>query len=244
MNGVALEPLEAGDASADFERASDALQSADAVARQGGEAYLLQLRAPGLEQAHASIQTCRNILECSASPAAQFHAALTLRDVLMREWDQLPAADLAHLRDEIMASSLSQVATPGRPSSQLFVRAQLLQLLALMYKKVWLSPDGATAVEGLRSRVGQLLGDMGELQCAGLQLLLAVLSEFSFTRLTAVGMTWEFHIAARHAFQQSQLLDYFRYAVDWLGRWAQAGGALQQADATAAALGVAAAALR
>jgi hypothetical protein len=218
-----LEPTGASEAVQAFEHACEALQSAEAGARQGAEAHLLQLRAPGA--AHEAIELCRRVLLLSggsARPLAQFHAALTLRDVVMRDWEALseePVAGMGGggvaitgvLREEILHSTVQRLCSP--PGAQPFLRQQLLQLVALLHKRAWLMPaaEGGGGA-GLQQRALQLCagGQPPQSQALGLQLLEAVLSEFSFSRLTAVGMTVEFHIEARLTFQRGQLLAYVR----------------------------------
>jgi hypothetical protein len=245
-----LEPTGASEAVQAFEHACEALQSAEAGARQGAEAHLLQLRAPGA--AHEAIELCRRVLLLSggsARPLAQFHAALTLRDVVMRDWEALseePVAGMGGggvaitgvLREEILHSTVQRLCSP--PGAQPFLRQQLLQLVALLHKRAWLMPaaEGGGGA-GLQQRALQLCagGQPPQSQALGLQLLEAVLSEFSFSRLTAVGMTVEFHIEARLTFQRGQLLAYVRahavtpcsqrahtgWAVTRLRRWALFG---------------------
>ena len=201
-----------------FEAASQELQSPIAAVRQGAEAALLQLRAPGMEAAQHAIQTCREVLNSSDMPAAQFQAALAVRDVLMRDWHLLPPEALVSLREEMLQTTISRVLTP--PGAVPFVRQQLLQLVALMFKRVWLSDGAAAAKDALVAQVSQLLGaPQDSAQSLGIQLLLAVLNEFSFSRLTAVGMTWEFHLLARYSFQQDSLLRFFSIIVEWLDAW-------------------------
>ena len=206
-----------------FEQAAQDLQSPIGAVRQGAESALLQLRAPGLESAQHAIQTCREVLNSSAVPAAQFQAALAVRDVVMRDWHLLPQEALASLREEMLQTTIGRVLTP--PGAVPFVRQQLLQLVALMYKRVWLTDDAEAVKEGLLGQVTQLLGAVEDApQSLGLQLMLAVLNEFSFTRLTAVGMTWEFHLQSRFAFQQGSLLRFFGITVEWLRGWEAGGG--------------------
>jgi hypothetical protein len=206
-----------------FEAASQELQSPIAAVRQEAEAALLQLRAPGTEAAQQAIQTCREVLNSSAVPAAQFQAALAVRDVVMRDWHLLPPEALVALREEMLQTTISRVLAP--PGAVPFVRQQLLQLIALMFKRVWLSDSADAAKEALVAQVSQLLGaSQDSAQSLGIQLLLAVLNEFSFTRLTAVGMTWEFHLLARHSFQQHSLLRFFSIIVEWLDAWQRRGG--------------------
>ena len=71
----------------------------------------MQLRAPGMEAAQHAIQTCREVLNSSAVPAAQFPASLTVRDVVMRDWHLLPSDALASLREEMLQTA----APPLRP---------------------------------------------------------------------------------------------------------------------------------
>ena len=132
----------------------------------------------------------------------------------------------------MLQTTVGRVLTP--PGAVPFVRQQLLQLVALMFKRDWLSGAG-DASERLLSQATQLLeATESAPQALGLQLLLAALNEFSFTRLTAVGMTWEFHLQARYAFQQSSLPRFFRITVDWLRAWEARSG--EEGEGAAAAL--------
>ena len=69
LSSDSLEPE--GDSLRVFEEASQELQSPVQGVRQSAEATLLQLRAPGLEAAQSTIQTCREVLQASSVPAVR-----------------------------------------------------------------------------------------------------------------------------------------------------------------------------
>ena len=159
---------------AEFEAVCTQLQSSDAAARGQAEACLLQLRAPGAGL--DAISQCKEVLQHSAAAAAQFHAAMAIRDVLVRDWDSTPPDFRAGLRAEMLEHT---VARYGDGALESVVQQQLLQLIALCYKRGWLEDDGGSR-EGLMQTVTQLLqSGQPRLQALAFQLTVALTNEFS-----------------------------------------------------------------
>ena len=103
-----------------------------------------------------------------ASPLAQFHAALLLRDASVLCWSSLPAAEAGRLR----AGCLAAAASPAysRP-----VTGALAVAGAVLWKRGWL--DGPGAAAGLLAALQAAAGGSPGERLAGAQLGLAVVQE-------------------------------------------------------------------
>eukprot|EP01051_Picozoa_sp_SAG22_P003676 SAG22_NODE_181_length_16048_cov_157.464418_26_plen_170_part_00 len=110
---------------AEFEAVCAALQSSDATARGQADEWLQQLRTPGRDASLAAVGRCKEVLQHSAVAAAQFHAVMAVRDILMREWDALPAEFRAGIRQEMLEYTVGRC---GGGALEPFVQQQLLQV--------------------------------------------------------------------------------------------------------------------
>jgi hypothetical protein len=203
---------------AEFEIACTQLQSGGSDSRQAAEQYLLQLRESGKSAPVEVIGSCQQILQHSAHPGAQFQAAVAIRDIYMRDWNSLPVVYRTTLRTQLLEFAVAKQCSES-PVFEPYVRKQLLQVVALSYKRAWVDKDSETSRATLLQHITQLLSSDEKLQSLALQLMAAVTSEFSFSGLTTVGLTWEFHVEARRIFQDSALKQFFGIAAECIGQW-------------------------
>ena len=73
-------------------------------------------------------------MEHSSSYDARFHASLTLREAVVRDWSSLQPPDVRALRTYLLHYLLQSCADPVAT----LVRSQLVAVLALMLKRGWL----------------------------------------------------------------------------------------------------------
>ncbi len=79
------------------------------------------------------------ILENSTLPTVQFQAISTLRDCILRDWNQVPEEDKHLLRNLLFQFVFSK-------SLQSYVEKQILQAITIMYKRGWLDGGVHTSV--------------------------------------------------------------------------------------------------
>lgn len=96
-----------------------------------------------------------------------------------------------------------------------FVREQCLLTIAVIIKGGWLDP-GSQRMTEVFGQCLQLLGMGPGQRLVALTLLLAITKEFSSTKASAVGFTWEFHFKCRRSFEDSDLPKIFSIVIDTL----------------------------
>ena len=106
----------------------------------------------------------------------------------------------------------------GRQASlESYVLTQLLQTVAVLWKCGW-AAEAAAAKEAFFAQAGALAQsqDRGQ-QLVAARLLFAVLSEFSATKSTAIGVPVEFHHMAHQGLQRHGLKEVLGLGVGMLG---------------------------
>ncbi|XJO74025.1 hypothetical protein BDV3_004907 [Batrachochytrium dendrobatidis] len=144
--------------------------------------------------------TCKYILETSTLPAAQFHAAIALQDALPRIYIQQTAEDRHALQQYLVQYLVQRCAT-----LQQYVMAKVAYTAALAIKLGYLQ-DTCQYKDQLLSDIIQLLFNPDwHKRHAALQLLIALLEEFSSKKATALGLPWNFHHDCQVSFERSHL---------------------------------------
>jgi len=121
----------------------------------------------------------------------------------------------SHATGHVLTSSSSLFFFLAAPSIKPFVREQCLLTIAVIIKGGWLDPESPKMTEVFGQSL-QLLAMGPEQRLVALTLLLAITREFSSTRASAVGFTWEFHFKCRRSFEESELPRIFSIVVDTL----------------------------
>ena len=143
------------------------------------------------------------ILDNSNQPTAQFHAAITIKEILIRQKQDLQK--WVHYLLRFTIEKYSNVAY--------HVRGALLQTIAVITKITWLSakdPLKNDVMNGLNELMSNQSVDSKKL---GLWLILALLNEFQFTNGTSLGMPIDFHQSCQAAFQKTHLLEIFKFVL-------------------------------
>ena len=190
-----------------FEQACGDLQSADNAVRGAAEAMLMEMR-----QSPSAIMAAKAALEGAESTGAKFQAALVLKDALMRDWDSVERSQLVSLRDELLSYTANFAAQLHQ-----IVKQQLLRLVALMLKRSWLEDEQGRGLIFEQASEMVASADL-EVQSLAAALLRALTDEFSFTRQSSIGLSWEYHIQSRCLFQDNELKQTFMMALEMLQR--------------------------
>ncbi|KAK9863281.1 hypothetical protein WJX84_001780 [Apatococcus fuscideae] len=177
-----------------LERACD--QFAVPGFQKQAEAVLLEFR-----QSHQPFAACQHVLQHSTHQAAQFQAALTLREAGLREWEGLGPGGQQGLR-QFLLSTLLRDSTPHGA----IVQGALSGAFAVLLKRGWLAGNVAQQqawlgdVEAIAASSQHLT-----IRSASIWLLEAVITEFNPATASAMGMPWASHEQCRSSLQATHL---------------------------------------
>ncbi|GAV82986.1 LOW QUALITY PROTEIN: JmjC domain-containing protein/JmjN domain-containing protein/zf-C5HC2 domain-containing protein/FYRN domain-containing protein/FYRC domain-containing protein/CRM1_C domain-containing protein [Cephalotus follicularis] len=142
-----------------------------------------------LSQSPQPYTACQFILENSQVANARFHAAAAIRDAAMREWGFLADDDKRSLITFCLHFVMQHAGSPEG-----YVQAKVSSVAAQMIKRGWLDFVAAEK-EAFFYQVHQaILGTHGvEVQFIGINFLESLVSEFSPSTSSAMGLPREFH---------------------------------------------------
>ncbi|OVA13652.1 Importin-beta [Macleaya cordata] len=166
------------------------------------EATILSLR-----QSPQTYQTCQFILENSQVAIARFQAAAAIRDVAIREW-----GFLSHDDKRSLISFCLRFVMQHASSADGYVQAKVSAVAAQFLKRGWLDFMVAEK-EAFLSEVNQaVLGVHGvAAQFTGINFLESMVSEFSPSTSSAMGLPREFHEQCRASLE----IDYLKKFYCW-----------------------------
>lgn len=229
-----------------FEEACDWLARGDNASKHKAEAVLLDFRKqPG------SIDAAQHIVASSGHVFVQFQAALVLRYAALEQWTSLSPADRVNLRRNVLVSLVQRCDSLHRT-----VQMQLLQALAVMWKRGWLDDRVDADLAMAKNELFETIRGLLDLHNAnnnvnnvnannanvktnvsravvGLRLLEALVEEFSSSKASALGLSLAFHRECHESFEQAGLREAFSLAADLLRQLVgEAGAALQAGGAS------------
>jgi len=176
--------------------------------RVAAEQVLQQFRAK------ATVDSARFVLENTGKPQVQFEAASALKEAVIRQWSLMTPEQLDEVQRYTIAFVLHHAAGLAT-----YVREQLLLVVAVIVKGAWMATYAA--------RMGAMINDLvakyqqaqhGDVptKYAIAALFLAVVKEFSSTKASALGFTWEYHFQCRRGFETEALAQVFMFALNVL----------------------------
>ncbi|KAI7838545.1 hypothetical protein COHA_007688 [Chlorella ohadii] len=194
MNGSGLSapPMEA--AAAQFVQACAGLHNA--ATRAQAEAALLEFRRS------AGVEACVAILQQSSDEGVRFQAVLALREILLSRWALLGQQAQQATLQFLLQLALGPLAADPRP----LLRTQVSATVAAIIKRGWLEGGQAerdAALQGIHAQASQA-GSV-EARRVGLELLTAVVEEFSPSTASQMGLSWELHEQCRSSLEQGYL---------------------------------------
>ncbi|CAH9110170.1 unnamed protein product [Cuscuta epithymum] len=162
-----------------------------------------------LSQSARPYRVCQFILEHSQVPIARFQAAGALRDAAIREWVFLDNDDKRHLISFCLCFVLKNAS-----SSEGYVIAKVASVASQLMKRGWL--ELAAVREAFLSEARQaIIGSHGlDSQFAGIHFLESLVSEFSLSTSTAMGLPREFHEQCKKSLELEYLMMFFCWAQD------------------------------
>lgn len=153
-------------------------------------------------------QSCRFILETSQMPNARFQAAGAIGDAAIREWGMLTDENKRSLISFCLCYVMEHAG-----AADAYVQLKVSAVAALLIKRGWLD-FAETEKMAIFSEVKQaILGIHGmNTQFAGINFLESLVSEFSPSTSTAMGLPREFHEQCLLSLELNYLKEFYCWA--------------------------------
>uniref|UniRef100_A0A7N0ZUX4 Exportin-4 n=1 Tax=Kalanchoe fedtschenkoi TaxID=63787 RepID=A0A7N0ZUX4_KALFE len=163
-----------------------------------------------LSQSPHPYNICQFIIENSQVANARFQAAAAIRDAALREWVILTVDDKRNLISFCLHYSMQHANSP-----ESYVQAKISSVAAQLLKRGW-SDFTAAQKDVFFNEVKQaLLGIRGvDVQYIGIIFLESLVSEFSPSTSTAMGLPREFHEVCRTSLERDYLKIFYCWAQD------------------------------
>ncbi|KAJ3359354.1 Exportin-4 [Kappamyces sp. JEL0680] len=152
------------------------------------------------------LEASRFILDTSGDGIAQFHAAISIKEIITRQTFRQSYEERLKWVQYLLYYAIERYA-----SIQHHVRGALLQAIAISTKIGWMDPKDLVKPVVMKSLSDLLGNEQMESKSLGLVLINALLSEFLFTHgATSLGLPVDFHQSCQASFQKSHLLSIFQ----------------------------------
>ena len=145
-----------------------------------------------------------------------FHAASTITDAVVREWNALSSAAMVELRTWLL-QYLVENQTVAKAT-----REKLTRAAAIIFKRAATEQEDTRAV--LTAHLGQLFAGPPQQHFVALSMIGAMVTEFGHSSHECTGMSWETHIATKKRFEDTILRELFVLVVQNVQRYAGAAG--------------------
>ncbi|CAM9325540.1 unnamed protein product [Pylaiella littoralis] len=175
------------------------------------EAALTELR-----RSEHAVEVSKTILERSQMPMAQFHALLSLQDSVLTRWDSVPPADRRALKAYLWEFTCREWARLERS-----VASQALRTFCVFWRRGWAGETRAAKLS-LFALLQQGGAEGGVAALRSAKALFSLVSEFSSTRATALGLPLEFFRVTHTAFNEVGLNESLALSMDLLGETVKA----------------------
>ncbi|KAL6142910.1 hypothetical protein ACLB2K_061185 [Fragaria x ananassa] len=163
-----------------------------------------------LSQAPQPYQTCKFILENSQMANARFQAAAAIRDAAIREWGFLSSDEKRSMISFCLCFVMQHAHSPEG-----YVQAKVSSVAAQLLKRGWLDFSAAEKDEFFYQVNQAVYGIHGvDVQFAGVNFLESLVSEFSPSTSSAMGLPREFHEHCRKSLEVDHLKTFYCWARD------------------------------
>ncbi|KAL1917900.1 uncharacterized protein VTP21DRAFT_3734 [Calcarisporiella thermophila] len=175
-----------------------------ASARHNAEQVLLNFR-----QTPNILPVCKYILDHTTTPYVQFQAASAIKEGIVREYALYSKEDLSNLQNYLLGYCAH------RPNLVRYVRDQLLQAFAVVTKRGF--PECSEADrEAIIKNIHDCLNMGSQEHLLAVSICNALVDEFSSTKASSVGLTWNFHQKCRELFESYYLRRIFEIVLQIL----------------------------
>ncbi|XVF57114.1 hypothetical protein PTKIN_Ptkin06aG0177700 [Pterospermum kingtungense] len=163
-----------------------------------------------LSQSPQPYKACQFILENSQVANARFQAAAAIRDAAIREWGFLSSEDRRSLISFCLCFVMQHASSPEG-----YVQAKVSSVAAQLMKRGWIDFTGAEK-EAFFCQVNQAILDAHgvDVQFIGVNFLESLVSEFSPSTSSAMGLPREFHELCRTSLELNYLKTFYCWARD------------------------------
>ena len=171
--------------------------------------------------ADSRLQVLTHKAAAGFSATTKFNAANVLRDVLLRNWENMAPAARSDVRLQLFRLAVDETFAK---TTEHFVVKQLLQLIAVLYKRGWFdngngaqggsSPSAPSALhKELLLRLEQLIRHTEmRSRIAGAELMAMLVAEFATSHSVAIGLSVDFHRQCCKSFGDGCLMRIFTLA--------------------------------
>ncbi|KAK9735232.1 hypothetical protein RND81_04G192400 [Saponaria officinalis] len=161
-----------------------------------------------LSQSPQPYQACKFILENSQVANARFQAAAAIRNAAIREWGILTLEDKRGLISFCLCFVMQHASSPEG-----YVQSKVSSVAAQLLKRGWLEFQ-ADEKEAFLFQIKQAIaGNHGaDVQFTGINFLESLVSEFSPSTSTAMGLPREFHEQCRRSMELDHLKTFYSWA--------------------------------
>ncbi|KAM5561712.1 hypothetical protein ABKV19_022354 [Rosa sericea] len=163
-----------------------------------------------LSQTPQPYQTCKFILENSQVANARFQAAAAIRDAAIREWGFLSSDEKRSMISFCLCFVMQHANSPEG-----YVQAKVSSVAAQLLKRGWLDFSAAEKEEFFYQVNQAVYGIHGvDVQFAGINFLESLVSEFSPSTSSAMGLPREFHEHCKKSLELDHLKTFYCWARD------------------------------
>uniref|UniRef100_F6WCM9 Exportin-4 n=1 Tax=Ciona intestinalis TaxID=7719 RepID=F6WCM9_CIOIN len=175
--------------------------------RREAEEFLLSFR-----RSKVSFNVCWEILDKSSSPSVQYHAAATMKESVIRDWETMDDSTRLSVQQFIL-NFLTQ-----RPGITGYVRGLLSNIFAVMLKRSSVASHDPTQRHPFYQHLGALVASNNEtMETTACSILSAICVEFSASdKSSNVGLSWEQHAKCKAQFEKSDLPQIFQLTIQVL----------------------------
>ncbi|KAM0733116.1 Exportin-4 [Formica fusca] len=174
--------------------------------RQSAEAVFLNFRKTRLPY-----QLCRQILELSTVDYVLFETAGLIKTALVQEWPTLSESDISSLRQYLLHYVI------GKPTLAPYVRARILQVIAIIIKRGSVDDFGQERRQILNEVESLIRNEDLPKRILGCNILSTILQEYATTAKSSnIGLTWEVHFKEKKQFELSDMKKIFKLCIEVL----------------------------
>ncbi|XP_020598121.1 exportin-4-like, partial [Phalaenopsis equestris] len=200
MNGFPGEPVDV----LQLKATMDAVEHACSLIRMHVSPLEAEELLVFLRKSPMPYQSCWFILENSQMPNARFQAAAAIGDAARREWGVLTDEN-----KRCLILYCLRYATEHASASDAYVQVKVSVVAAQLLKRGWLEFAESEKSDILYQVKHAVLGAHGvDAQVSGITFLESLVSEFSLTTSTALGLPREFHEQCHLSFESTCLKVY------------------------------------
>ncbi|GMH33313.1 hypothetical protein BSKO_01147 [Bryopsis sp. KO-2023] len=206
-----------------FEQACENFQSPSEAIRSASHHFLVDF----INNSQL-FPVCHHILRHSQNLTALFHSAVCLRQGALNRWQSLAPQDRVSIKSALLDYA---VLHSDNPQAKTVVSA-LVGGLAVLLKRGWGDMSKEDQSGFFHALEGAFLSQNAphKSRRVGIQTLTAIVTEFSPTTTTPLGLSWDYHEQCRKSLEANFLKQFFSHAVVLGGTSVLSGAVMDGSD--------------